>query len=229
MKARHYLLILMIMVLSGCSQGGACGCRSAWVDAPPECGGGPKPDCEGNACADVKINSLGQGQGNEVRNNGSRKVTVGVKWVSGFSFCDTTSTMTLGPGQAMEWGHDGWCKPYSANYADPSAPTTPSNPTPKITSLTITPNNTTAGTSLVFRVTLSKPAPAGGTRVGFSSITNTGLTDTIKDMPLHWDFNPGVQEFSATIRTQRVTNEPTDIVFTAYNSVSKFSAQVLIR
>src|SRR5215211_5592244 len=120
MKARHYILIFMIMILSGCSQGGACGCRSAWVDAPPECGGGPKPDCEGNACADVKINYLGQGLGNEVRNNGTRKVNVQVKWFSGFGLCDSTSNMTLGPGQAMEWGFEGWCKPYTANYADAS-------------------------------------------------------------------------------------------------------------
>jgi hypothetical protein len=229
MKRRHLVLIALIMFLSGCSQGGPCGCRSAWVDAPPECGGGPKPDCEGNACADVKINYLGQGQGNQVKNNGTKKVKVSVKWFSGFGLCDTSSDMTLGPGQGQEWIFESWCKPYTANYADPAAPTTPVNPTPRITSLTITPNNVTAGMSVQFHVVLDRPAPPGGTRIGFSSITNTGLTATIKNMPLHWDFNAGVKEFSGTVHTERVTNDTTDIIFTAFNSVSKYSAKLVVR
>jgi hypothetical protein len=229
MRPRHFVLIAVIMLLSGCNQGGPCGCRSAMVDAPPECGGGPKPDCEGNACTDVKINYLGQGQGNEVKNNGSKKVKVSVQWYGGFSPCDSWSDMTLAPGQGQEWAYEAYCKPIRANYADPSAPTTPVNPTPKIASLTITPNDVVAGASVQFRVVLSKPAPPGGTRVGFSSITNTGLTDTIKDMPLYWDFNAGVKEFTATVRTQRVTPDKTHIVFTAYNSVSKYSAELTVR
>jgi len=111
-------------------------------------------------------------------------------------------------------------------------PVSPSNsPTPppiKIQKFTISPDEVSAGSTVQFTVTLDKPAGDGGAEIGFSSITNTGLTDTIVNMPVSLRLNKGIKEGTIKVRTQRVTNEATHIVFTAYNWNSQYSAELLI-
>jgi hypothetical protein len=98
---------------------------------------------------------------------------------------------------------------------------------PSIAALTITPSRIAAGEITVLAIELDRPAPEGFV-VGISQITNTGVTDTIVEMPTSARFDAGVRRFPITIRTQRKTDRVTDIVFTAFHGNDKKSAQLII-
>jgi hypothetical protein len=177
---------------------------------------------------------LGGGNGYQLKNKSAKKVKVSFKWV-GINICSDSNWVdfTLAAHQVEEFDNN-YCTPYQAVYADSAAPTDPVQTTPKIVSFTITPNNVNVGNSVEFRITLKKPAPSGGTTIGFSSITNSGLTDTIVNMPRYSTINQGQTEIKVTIRTHK--SEPpdkpfakTDIIFTVTNSVSEKSAELIVK
>jgi hypothetical protein len=224
------------LLLVGCATAdNPCGCRGSYPGVEDECSKRSKStvECEGNACADASVTQSGNTWTLKNKST-SRKVTIAVKWfIVGGGGCGDYSDVTLGPGQVSEWGNWTHCFPYKANYADASATTNPGQRTPRITSFTITPNNTTVGNSLVFKIILDSPAPSGGTEVVISSNTITGLTSTLKDMPygtMTLKFNEGSKEWSQTIRTERPEHfSETYIKFTAINRVSEQNTDVRIR
>lgn len=233
MKPRHFVLIFILMILSGCNQGGPKGCGIRLrLPGVEEVDTDKSADCEGDACADVAITYLGEEQGHEVKNTGKQKVRVSVKWANGVQ-CQDFSDMTLASGQTQKSCSGSYCKPYKANFADPEAPTPPLPKTPKIMGFTINQNNSatvTAGTPVVFMITLDTPALGGGTKIGFSHITNTGLTDAIQDRPDHMIIPEGETIGTMQIRTQRVDRSvtTTHILFTASNVCNKRSAELRV-
>lgn len=189
-------------------------------------GGSGTANCNGNACADIAITP--ENPGNTIRNKGSKTVIVTIQWAYGLS-CMGNSDVRLGAGQSQTFLNGGYCMPYTANYDAAGSPPPHASPEPaRISDLTITPSTTPAGGSVVFRVVLEKPAPTAGAVVAFSSITNTGLTSTIVNMPVSMKLNPGIKEGSLTVKTQRMTQEVTDIVFTAATSINNKSAELII-
>lgn len=212
----------VIAMLAMCSCG-PNGFHLGWGDG----GNANTPPCQGNACSDITITP--ENPGNTITNKGGRTVIVTIQWTFGFQCMDAIK-VTLGAGQSQTFENGGYCDPYQANYAASGVPVPPpSGPPPRIASFTITPSTIQAGTSAVFQVVLQNPAPAGGVTVGFSSITNTGLTDTIVNMPISLQFSAGLKQGSITVNTQRVTSDTTDIVFTAFTVISKQSAELKIQ
>jgi hypothetical protein len=186
------------------------------------------PLCDGNACSDVTITRVNAGF--TILDKGSKTVIVGVRWAFGLADCGDPSNVTLGAGQTQTYGNGSFCYPYYANYAPVGVPAPPPSPTPsRIASFTITPSSVNAGTSVIFKIVLESPASSAGAIVGFSSITNTGVTNTIVNMPISWQFSPGTKESSLVVNTQRITNETTDIVFTAFTQMNQQSAELKIQ
>jgi hypothetical protein len=99
---------------------------------------------------------------------------------------------------------------------------------PKIASMTITPSLIREGEQATLTVTLDQAAPAGGFVVGISHVTNTGVDDVIVSMPQSLPFMQGARVFPFAIRTQRRTQNTTDIVFTAFHGADQKSAQLTI-
>jgi len=99
---------------------------------------------------------------------------------------------------------------------------------PKIIRFSINPSDLIAGQSSSFTVILDKPAPPG-TVVIFDSVTNTGLTDTIINLPVSLTFNQSQTQASLIVQTHHITDEVTDILFTVHNGISQKSAELRIK
>jgi hypothetical protein len=210
------LLLAAVAALSG------CGLQLGWNTTNSS-----DPPCQGNACADVIITP--ENHGNTIKNKGPKTVIVSIRWTFGWS-CMDSSDVRLGAGQSQTFLNGGYCNPYTAKYDTSGGPApSPSPQPPRISSFTITPAVISAGQSTVFRAVLEQSAPASGATIAFSSITNTGVTSTIVNMPVSLQFDPGAREGSITVSTQRVTPETTDIVFTAATAISTKSAQLTVR
>lgn len=74
---------------------------------------------------------------------------------------------------------------------------------PRLAGFAVVPADVVAGNSVGLQVTLDRPAPAGGTTVGFAVTTNHGLTDSLKDRPVSLTIPAGQSAGTAYIRTQR--------------------------
>jgi hypothetical protein len=222
-KRRRWGHAAVAVAIIGMCSCGPDGFHLGWGDG----GTSNAPVCQGNACGDISITP--ETPGNTVNNKGTRTIIVTIRWTFGWS-CLDPSNVTLGGGQSQTFENGGYCDPYQANYAGGGVPVPPPSPTPaRISKFTITPSTIQAGDSTVFQVVLQNLAPAGGVTVVFSWITNTGLTDTILNMPVSLQIPAGVQQASTTVNTHRLTPDTTDIVFTAATAISKQSAELKIQ
>jgi hypothetical protein len=98
---------------------------------------------------------------------------------------------------------------------------------PAIASVTLTPDRIAAGETTVLAIELDRPAPDGFV-VGIAQITNSGVTDTVVNMPVSVRFEAGARRFPIVIRTQRKTDRVTTIEFTAFHGSDKRSAQLTV-
>lgn len=223
MKQRRWEYTAAAIAILATSSCGPNGFHLGWGDG----GNANTPVCQGNACNDITITP--ENPGNTVSNKGTKAIIVTIRWTFGLS-CLDPSNVTLGGGQSQTFENGGYCEPYQANYAGGGVPVPPPSPAPaRIASFTITPSTIQAGASTVFQVVLQNPAPPSGATVVFSSITNTGVTDTIVNMPVSLQFAAGIKQSNITVNTQRVTPDTTDIVFTAATVISKQSAELKIQ
>jgi hypothetical protein len=75
----------------------------------------PPGQCEGNACGDVTIQSLGTGNGYLLKNDGAKRVRLSIRWAFGFQCMDWSDT-DLGPGESKRMANWAYCNPVRANY-----------------------------------------------------------------------------------------------------------------
>jgi hypothetical protein len=97
-----------------------------------------------------------------------------------------------------------------------------------IKEFTISPSEIMAGQTTTFTIILDRPAPAGGINVAFSSVTNTGLTDSIVDLPTAMFIRQGAASESKVVRTQRATWLVTNILFKAQTWTTSKNANLII-
>lgn len=99
---------------------------------------------------------------------------------------------------------------------------------PKIATFTMVPPVVNAGDDIEMQVVLDRDAPPGGTTVTISSVTHTGVTSTIKSMPVYCKYAAGARVWVYTIRTERVVREPSRFTFSACAPGSCLTAELRI-
>ncbi len=89
-----------------------------------------------------------------------------------------------------------------------------SDPRPQVESVKMYPEFIHLGEGSTLVIRLSHPAPKGGAIIGVGQISD-GTADTLIDTPTSFTLKQGVRKVEFLIRTKRVANASTKIIFCA--------------